>query len=229
MRYARQEALLGKQAQKKLSKKTITIVGLGALGSTTANLLARAGINLRLIDYDAIDITNLQRQTLYEEQDIGASKAETAQRKLQQINKEIHIEAHNKRLTERNINEIKADLIIDCTDNLTTRFMINEYCYNKHPWIHTAAIKYTGVLFNILPGGPCLKCLYTSNKDLGTCEEFGVLNSITTITASLAVSEAIKILLNKQPEKKLIRFNINTNEIEKIQINKRCEKCLKSL
>ena len=119
--------------------------------------------------------------------------------------------------------------MIDCTDNLTARFLINDYCYNKIPWIHTAAIKYTGVIFNILPKKPCLKCIYKTNLDLERCEEFGVLNTIVSLTSSIAATQAIKILLKKPIEESLIRFNIWSNEIEKIKVNKTCEKCLKSL
>lgn len=231
MRYSRQERLkeIGKKGQKTLSKKTVTIVGLGALGTNTALLLARAGINLKLIDFDKVDLTNLQRQSLYEESDINKEKSKTSLSKLKQINSEIKIESCNERLNNSNLNLLNSDLVIDCTDNLTTRFLINDYCYNKIPWIHTAAIKYTGVIFNILPKKPCLKCIYKKNLDLERCEEYGVLNTTVSLTSSIAVTQAIKILLKKEPEESLIRFNIWKNEIEKINIKKNCEKCLKFL
>lgn len=231
MRYSRQERLLeiGKKGQKILSKKTVTIVGLGALGTNTAQLLARAGINLKLIDFDKVDLTNLQRQALYEESDINKEKSKTSLNKLKKINSEIKIEIFNERLSNNNLKLLESDLVIDCTDNLTTRFLINDYCYNKIPWIHTAAIKYTGVIFNILPKKPCLKCIYKKNLDLERCEEYGVLNTIVSLTSSIAATQAIKILLTKPIEESLIRFNIWNNEIEKIKIKKTCEKCLKSL
>lgn len=229
MRYARQERLIGKKAQKELSKKTVTIVGLGALGTNASSLLARAGINLKLIDFDKIDLTNLQRQSLYTEKDINNKKATVSKNKLKQINSEISITSFNERLNYSNLNLLDSDLVIDCTDNLTARFLINDYCYNKIPWIHTAAIKETGVIFNILKNKPCLKCIYKKNIDLDRCEEFGVLNSIVSLTSSIAVTQAIKILLNKNPETSLIRFNIWSNNLEKIKVSKNCEKCQKSL
>ncbi|MBS3155836.1 HesA/MoeB/ThiF family protein [Candidatus Woesearchaeota archaeon] len=229
MRYARQEKLIGKQAQKELSKKTVTIVGLGALGTNVSSLLARAGINLRLIDFDKIDLTNLQRQSLYTEKDINKQKAIISKTRLKEINSEISITSFNEKLNDSNLHLLDSDLVIDCTDNLTTRFLINDYCYNKIPWIHTAAIKETGVLFNILPNKPCLKCIYKKNIDLDRCEEFGVLNSIVSLIASLALTQSIKILLNKDPEANLLRFNIWNNSLEKIKVNKTCEKCQKSL
>ena len=230
MRYSRQERLkeIGKKGQSTLSKKTVAIVGLGALGTNTAQLLARAGINLKLIDFDKVDLTNLQRQSLYEESDINKEKSKSSLNKLKKINSEIKIEIFNERLNNNNLNLLNSDLVIDCTDNLTTRFLINDYCYNKIPWIHTAAIKYTGVIFNILPKKPCLKCIYKKNLDMERCEEYGVLNTIVSLTSSIAVTQAIKILLNKPVEESLIRFNIWNNEIEKIKIKKSCEKCQKS-
>lgn len=229
MRYARQTAFLGKQAQKELSKKTVAIVGLGALGTNTSSLLARAGIHLKLIDFDKIDLTNLQRQSLYDEKDINKQKAVISKNKLKQINSEISITFFNERLNDSNLKLLDSDLVIDCTDNLTTRLLINDYCYNKIPWIHTAAIRETGVIFNILKNKPCLRCIYKKNIDLERCEEFGVLNSIVSLTSSIAVTQAIKILLNKNPEKNLIRFNIWSNNLEKIKVSKTCEKCQKSL
>ncbi|MBI4158940.1 HesA/MoeB/ThiF family protein [Candidatus Woesearchaeota archaeon] len=230
MRYSRHKVLkeIGKKGQNILSKKIVTIVGLGALGTNTSSLLARSGINLKLIDFDKIDITNLQRQSLYEESDINKQKVTTSLNKLKKINSEIKIEIFNERLNDANLNLLKSDLVIDCTDNLTTRFLINDYCYNKIPWIHTAAIKHTGVIFNILPKKPCLKCIYKKNLDLERCEEFGVLNTIVSLISSIAATQAIKILLKKDPEESLLRFNIWDNEIEKIKIKKSCEKCLKS-
>jgi len=227
VRYTRQEALLGKQAQNTLSKKTAAIVGLGALGTNTANLLARAGINLKLIDFDDIDITNLQRQTLYNETHIKKPKVQIALAELKKINSETKIEAFNEKLTNKNLKLLDSDLVIDCTDNLTARFLINDYCYNNLPWIHTAAVKCTGVIFNILPGKPCLRCLYTKNTDIDNCNELGILNSTPALTSSIAATQAIKILLNQQPEERLIRINIWNNEIEKIIVKKTCEKCQK--
>src|SRR3989344_9326581 len=220
MRYSRQERLkeIGKKGQSTLSKKTVAIVGLGALGTNTAQLLARAGINLKLIDFDKVDLTNLQSQSLYEESEINKEKSKSSLNKLKKINSEIKIEIFNERLNNNNLNLLNSDLVIDCTDNLTTRFLINDYCYNKIPWIHTAAIKYTGVIFNILPKKPCLKCIYKKNLDMERCEEYGVLNTIVSLTSSIAVTQAIKILLNKPVEESLIRFNIWNNEIEKIKI-----------
>ena len=228
MRYHRQEILIGKENQELLSKKTIVIVGLGALGSNSANLLARAGVNLILIDYDKIDLTNLQRQNNFNEQDINKNKALTSKEHLEKINSSIKIKAHDIKLDNKNISLINSDLVLDCTDNLEARFLINEYCYkNKIPWIHAAAIKKHGLIFNIIPGRACFNCVYKNINSFERCEDVGVLNTITTLISSLQVNEAIKILLNENYETNLIRVNLENNSFDKIKINKNpeCEVC----
>ncbi|MBU2634534.1 MAG: HesA/MoeB/ThiF family protein [Nanoarchaeota archaeon] len=224
MRYQRHSVLLGKEYSL-LHKKTITIVGLGALGTNIANLLARAGINLILIDNDKVDITNLQRQSLYNEKDIKKPKVTTAKSHLNKINSEIKIKTYNQLLTKKNISIINSDLIIDCTDNLETRFLINEYCHNKFPWIHTAAIKTMGVTFNILPNKPCFNCIYKNISSIEKCEDVGILNTIIALISSIAATQAMKILLNKDYETDLIRFNIWNNKLEKIKVKKSCNLC----
>lgn len=228
MRYSRQELVLGKESQKIISNKTISIVGLGALGSNSANLISRMGINLILIDYDKVDISNIQRQSIYTENDIGKLKTECAKEYLKKVNSDIKVQAYNKKIDKNSIKLIKSDLILDCTDNLETRFLINEFCHkNKIPFTHAAAIKDKGVVFNVIPGKACFNCIYKFTGDFERCEDIGVLNTITTLISSIQVNEALKILLNKKYETNLIRINLNNNDFEKIKVNKnpRCEIC----
>lgn len=228
MRYSRQEALIGIENQKLLSSKTICIIGLGALGSSSSNLLARAGVNLILIDDDKVDLSNLQRQSLFNEDDIGKNKAETAEKYLRKINSEIKIYFYNEELTKKNINLIKADLVLDCTDNLGTRFLINDFCSkNKIPWIHTAAIENSGLIFNIIPGKACFNCIYKNISNAERCEDLGISNTVTSLISSLQVNEAVKILLNKKHEENLIRVNLENNSFDKIKVGKnpKCEVC----
>ena len=228
MRYSRQESLIGKENQRLLRSKIICIIGLGALGTNSSNLLARAGINLILIDDDKVDLSNLQRQNLYNEDDIGKNKAETAEKHLRKINSEIKIYFYNEELNKENINLIKSDLVLDCTDNLETRFLINDFC-SKHkiPWIHAAAIKNSGLIFNVIPGKACFSCIYKNINEVERCEDLGILNTITALISSLQVNEAVKILLNKKYEENLIRVNLENNSFDKIRINKNpaCEVC----
>mgnify|MGYP001594733519 CR=1 FL=1 len=146
MRYIRQEKFIGKEKHDLLRKKTVSIVGLGALGSVASELLTRAGIKkLILIDRDFLELSNLQRQSLFEEKDIGKSKAVVLKEKLNEINKDVDIISYFDNLDNENIDLINSDLILDCTDNLETRFLINEYSVkNKIPFIYGSAVGDSG-------------------------------------------------------------------------------------
>ena len=230
-RYSRQEVLeiIGKKGQKTLKNSSVVIVGVGALGTVAAELLARAGIGIiKLIDSDIIEISNLQRQSLYTQRDVARYKAKTAEKYINKINSDIKIESINIRLTSKNIDLLKSDLVLDCTDNMNTRFLINEFCHKeKIPFIHAAAIQDKGTVFNIIPKKPCLSCIYNKTTKEETCEELGVLNTTSHIVASIQVTECLKILLNKSPETKLLRINALNHSIDKIKVkkNKKCLVC----
>lgn len=228
MRYNRQIALIGRENQELLRDKTVAVVGFGALGSHAADLLVRTGINLILIDFDKVDLTNLQRQSLFGENDVGGYKTEVALEKLRKINSEINIKAINEKLTENNLNNLYSDLVLDCTDNLEARFLINKFCFeNKIPWVHAAAIKFSGVVFNFTPSGACFNCIYKNVGEIERCEDVGILNSVVSSVSSIQVSEAVKILLGKNHEKDLIRINLEDNSFEKIKVrrNENCDIC----
>ena len=231
MHYSRQEILIGKKAQEKLRNSIVSIVGLGALGSVSANLLVRAGIGrLILIDRDLVEISNLQRQSLFIEEHLDKPKAIIAKEILKKINSEVKIISYFDGLNYKNINLLKSDLILDCTDNLETRFLINEFCIkNNIPWIYSSAVKTSGYVYNILKNKPCLKCILKNAKTLETCEISGVLNTITNLISSIHVNEAIKILTNNNPENDLIFINLNKNGLSKIKVkkDKNCTACNK--
>jgi|SRR3989344_3298455 len=232
MRYSRQEILIGKKAQEKLRNSTVSIVGLGALGSVSANLLVRAGIGkLILIDRDLVEVSNLQRQSLFTEEHLGKPKAIVAKEILNKINSEVEVVFYFDDLNYKNINLIKSDLILDCTDNLETRFLINEFCVkNKIPWIYSSAVKSSGYVFNILPDKPCVGCILRNLIAEETCEISGVLNTITNLISSIQVNEAIKILTGNNSEKDLIFINLDKNELTKIKVKKdpNCHACNKN-
>ncbi len=232
-RYSRQEIYIGKSNQKKLQKATVAIVGIGAIGTQTSNLLARAGINLILIDRDTVELNNLQRQTLFNQSDINKPKAKQALKHLKNINPTIKITAHNQDLNNKNISKLipkTTNLILDCTDNLETRFLINDYSLNNNiPWIYAAGIKEKASLMNIIPKKtPCFQCIFKPAQ-LETCQTAGVLNSTTSLIASLQVSEAIKILLKNNYSKELININLKNNSFDKFKTKKRkdCQACNK--
>ena len=197
-----------------LRKKTVTIVGLGSLGSFTALLLAKNGINLNLIDFDKVSIENLSSQ-IYSRKDVGKYKTRALAKYLKKINNDIRINIQNERLNSINIKILDSELVIDCTDNLETRFLIDSYCYKKIPWIHTAALKTIGLVYVI---NNSLSDLYHKNISLDSCDEHGILNTTSFMTASIAATQAIKILLNQPYEKDLIRFDIWNNTFDKIKI-----------
>lgn len=206
-RYHRQEIFypIGREGQEKICSSRVCIIGIGALGTSIANILARAGVGyLRLIDRDIVEYTNLQRQVLFTEKDVAdmVPKAEAAKAHLTEINSEIEIEAVVADVNPYNIEKLisDVDLVIDGLDNLETRYLINEAC-QKHqiPWIYGGAVSSGGMSMNILPGkGPCLRCLFGEMPKDGiheTCDTIGVLGSITNIIGSYEASEALKILI----------------------------------
>lgn len=207
-RYSRQEAFfgIGKDGQKKLSESRVAIIGLGALGTVTANNLARAGVGfLRLIDRDYVELSNLQRQSLYTEQDAKEAipKAAAACEHLKQINSCIEMETVIADVNSSNIDSLieDVDLVMDATDNFEVRMLVNEACHHhQKTWIYGGALGASGMTMNFIPGEdkPCLCCLMGTDLSAPgsepTCATAGVLNTTTNIIASLQCTEALKIL-----------------------------------
>ena len=229
-KYSRQEIFerIGMKGQEKIRKASVAIVGLGALGTVAADQLARAGIGkLILIDRDYIEESNLQRQTLYNEDDIGKFKAETAAKKLEKVNSDVKIDFFVNDLSHRNIGKLLvADIVMDCTDNLYTRYLINDYCKkNKIKWIYSAAIKDYGNVMAILPDKACFRCIFEESESDETCDTAGIINTASATIASIAVTQAVKLILNEKFEQELIRFDIWNNSITRIKAKKN-ENCL---
>jgi len=227
-RYQKQALVLGKEAQAKLQNSLVAIVGLGALGTVSANLLCRAGVgHLVLVDRDLVELDNLQRQVLFDEGDISKPKAIRVAEKLRKINSEIKIESYFENLDQDTIDLLDTDLVLDCTDNLETRFLINDYCKkNKKPWIFASAIKQAGFVYVIAPKKPCFRCIF-KEASLETCETTGVLNAITMQVGAIQSNEAIKLLVDAEVEQDLLFINLTKNKIEKIKVkkNKDCLTC----
>ena len=230
-RYSRQILLneIGQEGQALLQTKKVAIIGIGALGTVAAELLARAGIgSLLLIDREVVEESNLQRQTLFDEKDLGKSKAMAAEKRIAAINSKIQVESQAIHLSSESIQTLEtADLILDCTDNLQTRFLINDYCKKeKKIWIYAAAIKTSGYVMPIFPGGPCLQCFLTESN-LETCDTVGVLNTITVSIASLQATLALKVLLGKEIESALYHYDIWNQNFKKLKIvpKENCPTC----
>ncbi len=230
-RYSRQVLLqeIGAEGQLLLQRKKVAIVGIGALGTVSSELLARAGVgSLLLVDRDVIEESNLQRQVLFDEDDLGKSKAAAAREKLEKINQHILIETKAIHLNNKNIGFLKEmDLVLDCTDNLETRFLINEFCKKEQiPWIYAAAIRTSGYVMPIMPAGACLRC-FLDTANLETCDTVGVLNTATVSIAALQTTLALKMLLHKEVEPVLYHYDLWDGLFRKIKINKKsnCPAC----
>ncbi len=236
-RYSRQILLKNIQieGQEKLLNSKVVLIGCGALGSNIANNLVRAGIGyLRVVDRDIVELNNLQRQNLFEESDIGSSKAGTIAERLRKINSEVKIESIADDVNNENIEKIikNMDVVLDGTDNMLVRFLINDACV-KHdiPWIYGGAIETYGITMNIIPyKTPCFRCLIQNLPETGslpTCDTVGVLNSIPEIIGSIQSTEALKIILGKNINKNLLTYDVWIHNFNNISIKKRndCECC----
>jgi molybdopterin/thiamine biosynthesis adenylyltransferase len=223
MRYERQLFFkyIGKEGQDKIRKSIVTIVGIGALGSVSAELLARAGIGkLILIDPDNVEIHNLQRQSLFNEEDIGKNKAEVAKDKINKINSEVSVETHSAFLDETNLDLLQS-IVLDGTDNMEVRKLIDSYCTeNNIPWIYGGIASSVGMTYFVRPGATSFTDIFGKLVPGLTCEGEGVLNTIAYTVASFQVTQAIKYITGDAVEEDLIRFNIWNNEFEKIKVKK---------
>lgn len=230
-KYARQISLdiIGEENQKKLLSKKILIIGLGGTGSAIADLISRIGIKkLILIDRDKIEDTNIHRQILYDYSDINKYKAETAYKKIKKINPDIDIKFYNNTFDASKIDLIKnVDLVFDGTDNMTTRFIINDACnYFNIPWVFTSANEIYGEIKAIIPDKTsCYACYNKEPEELPSCSVTGVLNTLPDIIGSFAVNLGIKILLNYDVSGDLYYFDVFNFEFRKIIINKN-DKCI---
>lgn len=209
-RYSRQARFqpIGDKGQIQLQNKHVLIIGVGALGATVADLLTRAGVGtLSLIDRDFVDLSNLQRQTLYNEHDVKRRlpKASAAKERLQSINSNTTFYVYNEEATVTRLEQLAKqqtiDLMIDGTDNFDIRFIINDIAHKYHiPWIYGACVGASSLSFFITPTvSACLHCIMRHLPRSGpTCDTAGIIAPASQITAALQVTEALKYLTNNQ-------------------------------
>jgi adenylyltransferase/sulfurtransferase len=228
-RYSRQILFqpIGAEGQRRLSTARVAVVGCGATGSSLASLLARAGVGyLRLIDRDYVEPSNLQRQVLFDEADAAESlpKAIAAARKIAAFNSEITVEPHPADLVPDNAADLlsNVDLILDGTDNFETRYLINDYAVSENrPWIYAAGVGSYAVTMNILPGETaCLACIFPDSPRglVDTCDTAGILNSAVNLIASIAVTEAVKLLVGARDRlrRTLLSYDVWINEFAQV-------------
>lgn len=211
-------------------KSSVLLVGCGALGSTIAEQLARAGVGrIRIADRDIVELSNLQRQVLFDENDVKEQlpKAIAAKRRLGQINSQISIDPRIVDVDSHNIEQLceGIDLILDGTDNVFTRYLINDVSIKRNiPWIYGGCVGTQGRMMVIRPGkGPCLRCIFPEapdGRDLPTCDIAGVLSPVATVVGAMQTVAALKILSGNESalHLQLVSTDLWTNHDQRTDI-----------
>jgi molybdopterin/thiamine biosynthesis adenylyltransferase/rhodanese-related sulfurtransferase len=238
-RYARHLVLpeVGEEGQRKLKKGAVLIVGAGGLGSPSAMYLAAAGVGrIGLVDFDTVDATNLQRQILYGESNVGERKLDAAWRRLHDINPHVRIETFNDRLSSRNAMPLfePYDVILDGTDNFATRYLVNDACvFLGKPNVYGSVFRFDGqaAVFDARRG-PCYRCLYPEPPPphlVPSCAEGGVLGVLPGIVGTIQATEAIKLIVGiGEPllgRLLLIDASSMTFRTMRVQKNAQCRVC----
>jgi len=239
-RYSRQTLFtpIGKQGQERLHAASVTVLGCGALGTVLANNLCRAGVGrLVIADRDYIEMSNLQRQILFDEDDVTKHlpKAIAAAEKLRKINSDVHVEALVEDINADGIEALvqASDLVLDATDNFETRYLLNDVCIKYgRPWIYSGVIASYGVTMNIVPGDtPCLRCVFPAMPLPGTtptCDTAGVLNGVVGAITGIASTEALKLLLKSEKvSRAMLWLDVWENTFERIELPRQpdCPAC----
>lgn len=206
LRYSRQIMLpqIDIEGQQKLLAANVLIIGAGGLGSPASIYLAAAGVgNIVIYDNDVVDLSNLQRQIAHHTPDIGTDKVISTRQTLNKLNPDVRIKAIKQRLEgeQLELEVSQADVVLDCSDNFSTRFAINNACVRQQkPLVSGAAIRFEGQVAVFTPGkdnSPCYNCLYVSDgEELQTCSTNGVIAPITGIVGSIQALEAMKLIMN---------------------------------
>ena len=238
VRYSRQIMLkeVGFDGQQKLKKAKVLIIGVGGLGCPAALYLAASGIGeITLVDADKVELTNLQRQILYKINHLGQSKTQAAKKSLASLNNEIIINSVNEKLTEDNANQLisETDIVLDCSDNFTTRYLVNHSCVKlKKVLISAAAIATKGQLMtfdNRQQGLGCYQCIFEPSEQQAAlnCENSGVLSPLLGVMGSMQATQALNYILGHMHSNQFISFDAMTFEQQKIAFsaNPHCDIC----
>ena len=240
-RYSRHIILsqVGGIGQKKILSSKVLIIGTGGLGSPAAMYLAAAGVgHIGLVDYDTVDLSNLQRQIVHLSQDVGKPKIESGRETINALNPDVQVHTYNEQVTASNIRDIISDLdydfIIDGTDNFPAKFLINDACVLMHkPFSHAGIIRFQGQTMTYLPDeSPCYRCVFPTMppKDaVPTCRQAGVLGVMGGVIGTIQATEALKYILGIGELLKgyLLTFDALTMTFRKVKIprNKKCPVC----
>lgn len=235
--YSRQMVLkeIGEAGQRKLAESSVLVIGAGGLGSPVLSYLAAAGIGkLGIVDGDCLEASNLHRQVIFELEDIGRPKVILAKERLAALNPSVEIETWNKRLSAREIEGVMArfDLVIDCTDNLAAKFLINDAAVlTNTPAVFASVYQYEGQVqvFEAKTASPCLRCVWPqamSETSIASCAEAGVLGPVPGVFGSVQAMEAMRLLLSLPGGlgDDLLIFDLNTYRTRRIR-SRRCAEC----
>lgn len=221
---------LGAAGQERLARASALVVGVGALGSSIAVQLVRSGIGrVTLVDGDRVELSNLHRQVLYAEVDVraGRPKVEAARERLAAMNGEVEIRAVLGRFDEESASELLAgvDVVLDGTDNLRTRFLVNALCHDAQlPWVYGGVAATHGMMMPVVPGQTaCLRCLFEEpaegDEELSTAETVGVLGPAPAVVGALQAAAAIRLLAGTfQPPTRLTSIDVWTGEADAIAV-----------
>ncbi|WP_408648363.1 HesA/MoeB/ThiF family protein [Thermospira aquatica] len=238
-RYSRNILLqeVGIEGQQKIREASILVIGAGGLGSPILLYLAAAGVGrLGIVDFDKVDLTNLQRQIIHFTPDIGKPKTLSAKEKILALNPTVEVETYNVLLTSENIREIirKYDFVIDGTDNFRSKFLINDACYfEKKPLSHGGILRFLGQTMTILPGeSACYRCIFDAPPPpnaVPTCSQAGILGSVAGILGTIQATEALKFIIGfgELLTNTLLTFDAKTFLFRKIKLSKqkKCRLC----
>ena len=206
-RYSRHIILkqVGGKGQEKILNSKVLIIGTGGLGAPAALYLAAAGVGkIGLVDFDVVDLSNLQRQIIHQTADVGKPKVQSGEESIAKMNPDVEVHTYNEPVTSANIKDIirdqDYDFIIDGTDNFPAKFLINDACVmEKKPFSHAGIIRFSGQLMTYVPGeGPCYRCVFKEPppKDaVPTCRQAGVLGVMGGVIGTLQATEALKYIL----------------------------------
>ena len=237
LRYSKQIILkkIGVMGQVKISSARVLVVGVGGLGCPLILYLSNTGVgNIGLVDNDKVDLSNLNRQIIFNNSDIGKSKVVQAKKILNKINKKIKVRIYKERLTKKNIKKIlnNYDIICDCSDNFSTRYLLNDFSLKNRKVLISAAIsKFEAHIFNFnfKKKIPCYRCFMPEMPDLeNKCDTEGILPTVAGIAGSLQANEVIKSIIAKKNELigKMIVFNTLNLNFRKIKLTKNAS-CIK--
>jgi len=227
---------VGEDGLRRLRQAKVAVVGVGGLGSISATKLTTLGVGtLRIVDHDIVDATNLQRQFLYRETDVGKPKAPIAARRLHPLNPEVTIEPVETKLTPETADQIVKGMsaVVDGLDRFTPRYALNRACVRQHvPYVFAGAVAASGNLTTIIPGQtPCLECIFEGVDDAlqPTAATMGVYPTLLGVVANIQVHEALRIFLGQPPQLtgKLLYVDLGTLQFDQFPVarNPACPVC----